>query len=154
MQGGEILEYAYLGLFQKVFEWVLSKILDPVIRFVSNLLTTVLSWLFEEVLAPILFPVLKDALQFFVDLWMLIYSRFIYLLFSGILKLIDYLEKAFDVFIGLEDVTYTVEGHEISGTLVEVCLLYTSPGFPGMSTWTGYCPGKSAFPAALSSTTI
>ena len=55
MQGGEILEYAYLGLFQKVFEWVLSKILDPVIRFVSNLLTTVLSWLFEEVLAPILF---------------------------------------------------------------------------------------------------
>lgn len=122
MQGGEILEYAYLGLFQKVFEWVLSKILDPVIRFVSNLLTTVLSWLFEEVLAPILFPVLKDALQFFVDLWMLIYSRFIYLLFSGILKLIDYLEKAFDVFIGLEDVTYTVEGHEISGTLVEVLM--------------------------------
>lgn len=116
------MEYAYLGLFQKVFEWVLSKILDPVIRFVSNLLTTVLSWLFEEVLAPILFPVLKDALQFFVDLWMLIYSRFIYLLFSGILKLIDYLEKAFDVFIGLEDVTYTVEGHEISGTLVEVLM--------------------------------
>ncbi len=101
---------------------MLSKILDPVIRFVSNLLTTVLSWLFEEVLAPILFPVLKDALQFFVDLWMLIYSRFIYLLFSGILKLIDYLEKAFDVFIGLEDVTYTVEGHEISGTLVEVLM--------------------------------
>ena len=116
------MEYAYLGLFQKVFEWVLSKILDPVIRFVSNLLTTVLSWLFEEVLAPILFPVLKDALQFFVDLWMLIYSRFIYLLFSGILKLIDYLEKAFDIFIGLEDVTYTVEGHEISGTLVEVLM--------------------------------
>lgn len=122
MQGGEILEYAYLGLFQKVFEWVLSKILDPVIRFVSNLLTTVLSWLFEEVLAPILFPVLKDALQFFVDLWMLIYSRFIYLLFSGILKLIDYLEKAFDVFIGLENVTYTVDGHKISGTLVEVLM--------------------------------
>lgn len=116
------MEYAYLGLFQKVFEWVLSKILDPVIRFVSNLLTTVLSWLFEEVLAPILFPVLKDALQFFVDLWMLIYSRFIYLLFSGILKLIDYLEKAFDVFIGLENVTYTVDGREISGTLVEVLM--------------------------------
>lgn len=92
-------------------------------RFVSNLLTTVLSWLFEEVLAPILIPILQEALKYFMELWLLIYSRFIYLLFSGILKLIDYLEMAFDVFIGLKDVTYTeANGHVITGTLVEVLM--------------------------------
>lgn len=117
------MEYAYLGLFQKVFEWVLSKIFDPVFRFVSNLLTTVLSWLFEEVLAPILLPVLQEAFEFFIELWKLMYSRQLYLLFTGVLKLIDYLEKAFDVFIGLQDVTYTeANGTVISGTLVEVLM--------------------------------
>ena len=97
------MECVYLGLFQKVFEWVLKNIFGPVFSFVSNLLTTVLTWVFEELLAPILLPILQDVLNFFIDLWKLMYSRQLYLLFSGLLKLIDYLEKAFDVFIGLTE---------------------------------------------------
>lgn len=117
------MEYAYLGLFKKVFEWVLSRIIDPVYRFVSNLLVTVFSWVFEEILAPVLLPVLEEALEFFINLWLEIYSNQLYLLFSGILKLIDYLETAFDVFIGLRDVTYTQpDGTVISGSLVEVLM--------------------------------
>ncbi len=117
------MEYAYLGLFKKVFEWVLSRIIDPVYRFVSNLLVTVFSWIFEEILAPVLLPVLEEALDFFIKLWLEIYSNHLYLLFSGILKLIDYLETAFDVFIGLRDVTYTQpDGTVISGSLVEVLM--------------------------------
>ncbi len=117
------MEYAYLGLFKKVFEWVLSRIIDPVYRFVSNLLVTVFSWIFEEILAPVLLPVLEEALDFFIKLWLEIYSNHLYLLFSGILKLIDYLETAFDVFIGLRDVTYTQpDGTVVSGSLVEVLM--------------------------------
>lgn len=117
------MEYAYLGLFKKVFEWVLSRIVDPVYRFVSNLLVTVFNWVFKEILAPVLFPVLQDALKYFIDLWLEIYSNHLYLLFSGVLKLIDYLETAFDVFIGLRDVTFTQpDGTVVSGSLVEVLI--------------------------------
>ena len=90
------MEYVYLGLFRKVFEWVLNRIIDPVYRFVSGLLVTVFSWIFNEVLAPVLMPVLKDVLNFFIHLWLEIYSNHLYLLFSGILKIIDYLEMAFE----------------------------------------------------------
>ena len=117
------MESVYLGLFEKVFNWVLSRILDPVYRFVSGLLMTIFSWLFEEILAPILMPVLEWALDFFIDLWLKIYSNHLYLLFSGLLKLIDYLETAFDVFIGLRDVTYTTaNGTVVTGTLVEILM--------------------------------
>lgn len=117
------MEYVYLGLFKKVFEWVLSRIIDPVYRFVSNLLVTVFSWVFEEILAPVLLPVLTEAMEFFINLWLEIYSTQLYLLFSGVLKLIDYLETAFDVFIGLRDVTYTqADGTVVSGSLVEVLI--------------------------------
>ena len=119
------MESVYLGLFQRIFNWVFDRILDPVYRFVSSLITTVLNWVFREILAPILLPVLEDALKFLIKLWMTIYSNHLYILFSGILKIIDYLEKAFDVFIGLEEVSYTPPqpGEKvIEGSLVEVLM--------------------------------
>ena len=113
------MEVVYLGLFQKVFNWVLSRILDPVYRFVSGLLTTVLSWIFETILAPLLVPLLQDVLEFFIDLWLTVWSGQLYMLMAGILKLVDYLETAFDIFIGLRPVTYTpAGGKEIEGTLL------------------------------------
>lgn len=117
------MEYVYLGLFQKVFDWVLKNILSPVYKFVSNLLMTVLTWVFQEILAPILLPVLETAFNTLLDLWKQLYSTQLYLLFSSLLKLIDYLEKAFNVFIGLEDVTYTeANGVKVTGSLVEVLM--------------------------------
>ena len=122
------MEYVYLGLFRKVFEWVLNRIIDPVYRFVSGLLVTVFSWIFNEVLAPVLMPVLKDVLNFFIHLWLEIYSNHLYLLFSGILKIIDYLEMAFDIFIGLKDVTFIdpVTEVKVEGTLLEVLMQQNS----------------------------
>ena len=117
------MEVVYLGLFQKVFNWVLSRILDPVYRFVSGLLTTVLSWIFETILAPLLVPLLQDVLEFFIDLWLTVWSGQLYMLMAGILKLVDYLETAFDIFIGLRPVTYTpAGGKEIEGTLLEILM--------------------------------
>ena len=100
------MELAYLGLFTKIFNWVMDKIFDPVFKFISDLLSTVFSWVFNEILAPILFPILAEVLEFAIDLYSTIYSVHLYAIFSGVLKLIDYLEIAFDVFIGRRDVTF------------------------------------------------
>ena len=116
------MKLVYLGFFSRVFEWVLNHIFEPVFRFVANLLNTVITWIFQEVLAPVLMPVLEDVLEFAIKLWVEIYSTQLYLLYSGLLKLIDYLETAFDVFIGLQNVTYKSENTEITGTLIEVLM--------------------------------
>ncbi|MCD8082311.1 MAG: hypothetical protein LUE86_01995 [Clostridiales bacterium] len=114
--------YVYLGLFQKIFNWVYNKILDPVFSFISKLLTTVLTWVFEKVLGPILIPLLQDAMNFLIELWLDLYSSLIYMLFAGILKIVDYMETAFDVFIGIRDVSYTSGGTTITGSLLDVLL--------------------------------
>ena len=116
------MELVYIGFFSRIFEWVLSSIFDPVYRFVSGLLTTVFSWLFNTILAPVLMPILKDVLQFVYELWMRIYCTEFYILLSGVLKIIDYMEKAFDVFIGLSDVTYKTGETNVTGSLVDVLL--------------------------------
>lgn len=116
------MEMAYLGLFQKILEWVLSNIFDPIFKWLTNLLSTVFSWIFNEILAPILLPVLEAALEFAFGLWKTIYSVQLYNLFSGVLKLIDYIEIAFDVFIGIRDVTYTSGKLTITGSLLEVLI--------------------------------
>ena len=114
------MELAYLGLFTKIFNWVMDKIFDPVFKFISDLLSTVLSWVFNEILAPILFPILAEVLEFAIDLYSTIYSVHLYAIFSGVLKIIDYLEIAFDVFIGRRDVTFNNGGEQITGSLLEV----------------------------------
>lgn len=116
------MEIAYLGLFEKVFNWVLSNIFDPIFKWLSNLLTTVFSWVFQELLRPILLPILEEVMRFAFDLWMDIYCTFIYTGFSGILKLIDYMETAFDIFIGLRTVKYFDGENWTDGTLLEVLL--------------------------------
>ena len=120
------MELAYLGLFSKIFNWVLDRIFDPIFKWLSGLLNTVFTWIFEEILAPILLPILEKALDYLIELYMDIYGAFIYGMFSGLLKLIDYMETAFDVFIGIRDVKYypnpSVPGNYIEGSLVEVLL--------------------------------
>ncbi len=117
------MEFVYLGLFSRVFNWVLDKIFEPVFKFISNLLSTVFNWIFNEILAPILMPILQSALEFFIELFLEIFSVFIYGIFAGFLKLIDYFQIAFDVFIGIEDVTYVQKGGvTIKGSLVDVLM--------------------------------
>ncbi len=116
------MRLVYLGFFSRVFAWVLDHIFEPVFRFVSNLLNIALTWVFQEVLAPVLMPVLEAVLEFAIKLWVEIYSTQLYLLFSGILKLIDYLETAFDVFIGLRDVRIGTGSAAVKGSLIEVLM--------------------------------
>lgn len=114
------MEIVYLGLFQKIADWVFSKILSPVFSFVSNLLSTVFSFIFENVLAPVLMPVLQTAISFLIDLWKQMVCTQYYLFLSALLKLIEYLETAFDTFIGLKDVSYVTSEGTVTGPLLEV----------------------------------
>ncbi|MBP3927174.1 MAG: hypothetical protein J6D13_08385 [Clostridium sp.] len=149
------MEMAYLGLFQKIFNWVLNHIFDPVFQWLAKLLSTALSWLFNELLADILLPVLKDSVEYFIELFMDIFCTVIYGLFSGVLKLIDYLELAFDVFIGVRDVSFGSKGNTITGSLLEVLFqqetinktfwILTSAGLAIALLLTIYMTAKSAF---------
>ncbi len=114
------MEIVYLGLFQKIADWVFSKILSPVFSFISNLLSTVFSFIFENVLAPVLMPVLETAISFLIDLWKQLVCTQYYLMLTALLKLIEYLETAFDTFIGLKDVSYVTTEGTVTGPLLEV----------------------------------
>ena len=112
------MDIAYLGLFEKIFNWVLDKIFNPIFKWLSDLLNTVFTWIFNEILSPILLPLLETVMEFTINLFMQIYGQILYSLFAGILRLIDYMEIAFDVFIGIRDVTY---GNE-QGPLIDILL--------------------------------
>jgi len=101
----------------------LDRIFDPIFKWLTNLLTTIFTWIFNEILAPVLLPILEAVLEFAIELYKDIYAVHMYTLFSTVLKLIDYLETAFDVFIGIDEVTYHGgAGNEIKGSLLEVLL--------------------------------
>lgn len=100
------MEMVYLGLFSSVFKWVYNKILSPIVNFISDLLSTVLNYLFQKVLLPVLEFVLKDVLAWLKDLIMKILGELFYRIFAYLLKLIDFISKGYDIFIGNTEVSY------------------------------------------------
>ena len=120
------MELAYLGLFEKVFNWIMDRIFEPIFQWLSGLLSTVFTWIFNNILSPILLPILETVMNFMFDLIMQIWGNILYSIFAGILKLIDYMEIALDIFIGIRDVTYypdpTNKNIYINGSLIEVLL--------------------------------
>lgn len=119
------LQIAYLGFFDALFGWIIDLILTPVFKFVAGLLNTVFSWLFENILAPILLPVLKTVITWAFDLFIEIFSSVFYMILVSLLKIIDYMQIAFDVFIGFTDVSYrTSSGSVVKGNLLEILFQY------------------------------
>lgn len=149
------MEIAYLGLFQDVCDWVLGHIMQPIYDWLSSLMTSVLTWVFEKIFEPFLAPILEKAIETFINLWLDIFSVFIYTGFSSLLKLIDYIETAFDIFIGLRDVSFTQGKDTVTGSLLEVLLqmdtintifwAFTLSGLGIAMILTIYATAKSAF---------
>ncbi len=100
------MRMVYLGLFSRIFEWIWGKILSPIVSFVANLLGSLFEWVFNNILAPILTLVLQKVLPWFLGLLMDIFSAILYGCLSWIFKIIDYLNIAFDIFIGTSEVEY------------------------------------------------
>lgn len=115
---------SYMGFFDALFGWIIDLILTPVFKFVSGLLNTVFSWIFEKILAPILVPVFKEVIKWAIDIFMEVFSSVFYTVLAGLLKIIDYMQIAFDVFIGFRDVSYRSSSGTITGNLLEVLIQY------------------------------
>lgn len=100
------MNIVYLGLFQTILNWVIEKILSPVFKFVANLLSTVFGWIFDTVLGPLLQSVLIPLAQVVINLVFEAFAEVFYRLFVAILRLVDYMQIAFDVLIGIRPVAY------------------------------------------------
>ncbi len=99
-------EVVYLGLFSTIFNWVFDKILSPVIKFLSSLLEKVLSWLFDNVLEPLLVTVLYPMFKSLLDMVVKMLGEVFYGLLADFLKIIDAMQEAFNIFAGIQEVTY------------------------------------------------
>lgn len=100
------MKMVYLGLFSKIFEWIWEKILSPIVQFIATLLGKLFEWIFNTILLPILTGVLKAVLPWFLDLLKTIFSGILYRILSWIFKMIDYMNTAFNIFIGTSNVSY------------------------------------------------
>ncbi|MDE6743837.1 MAG: hypothetical protein K2J95_08180 [Lachnospiraceae bacterium] len=96
----------YLGLFSQIFEWIWKKILAPVVNFVADLLGRLFGWIFNTILLPILTKVLETVWPWFKDSLKELFSGILYRFLSWIFKMIDYMNIAFDIFIGTSKVSY------------------------------------------------
>ncbi|MGP1433425.1 MAG: Mbov_0396 family ICE element transmembrane protein [Catonella sp.] len=111
------MEYAYLGLFSVIFNWIFDKILSPVLKFLSGLLETVLGWIFNEVLGPLLQTILWPIIKGTIDLIFEALSGIFYSVFADMMTLINSLQNAFDYFSGVKEVT-VVGGNSHKTTLL------------------------------------
>ena len=78
------MEYAYMGLFSAIFNWIFDKILSPVLNFISGLLETVLSWIFNNVLGPLLQAVLWPIIEGTIKLILEVLSGVLYSIFADL----------------------------------------------------------------------
>ncbi|MEG2427445.1 MAG: hypothetical protein RSB58_03245 [Clostridium sp.] len=110
----------YLGIFEKVFNWIMDKILMPVFNFLSSILNTVFTFIFNKILSPILLPLLEKIFRWALELVLNVLGSIFYFILQTLLKIIDYMQIAFDIFIGLRPVTLTQGGKPYSGSLLAV----------------------------------
>lgn len=113
----------YLGLFSKIFEWVWNKILNPIVQFISWLLGKLFEWIFNNLIVPILTMVLKTVLPWFLDLLKDIFSGILYRILSWIFKMIDYINIAFDIFIGTSKISYQGREQSLLNAMISVNLI-------------------------------
>ncbi len=110
-------EVVYLGLFSTIFNWVFDQILSPIVKFISSLLEKVLGWLFDNVLEPLLVSVLYPLFRSLLDLVMEILGQVFYGLLAELLKIIDAMQEAFNIFAGIQEVTYD---NRLTAPLLEI----------------------------------
>lgn len=106
------MEYVYMGIFSKIFNWVLDKIFAPVFDFLAKILSSALSWIFNKVLGPLLEHVLWPLIKATLDLILKVLAGVLFAVFAQILKILDQLNQCFDYLIGLSNVSY--KGQEMS----------------------------------------
>ncbi len=116
-----------LGIFDSVYDWVANKLINPLMTWLGNILSSIFNWIFEDILQPYVFPVIENLWNsIFVNIANVLYAD-LYSHYCGALDLLDTLTKGFDVLIGLSDITYLDEhGIQQSDTLLNYVIFHSN----------------------------
>jgi len=110
-----------LGIFDRVFDWVVNKIFNPIIEWLSKILNSIFEWILNTIVIPLLKPVFDFLWNIVIANIADLFYTFIYTGYCKMLWLLDQLQNGFDVLIGLKDVTYTSAetGEKTQSTLLQ-----------------------------------
>lgn len=116
-----------LGIFDSVYDWVVNKLINPLMTWLGNILSSIFNWIFEDILQPYVFPVIENLWNsIFVNVANVYYAS-IYSRYCSALELLDTITKGFDVLIGLSDITYLDEhGIQQSDTLLNYVIFHSN----------------------------
>ncbi len=121
------MNMVYLGFLSDPIGWMMENFLDPLFELVGNLLNTVFTWLFNTLLEPALRnAIIPLCVALGKIIWEMI-AGVVYSLMASIWKLLDSMETAYDIFIGISKVTDTTATEKEATTLLEA--LYNIPTF-------------------------
>lgn len=113
-----------LGIFESVLDWVMDKIIDPIVSWLGKILESMFSWILQEIIIPFIKPVFNLVWNILVvNIRDLFYTP-IYLAYTRFLRLLDQLQSGFDVLIGLKDISYIDASGEKQYTTLLNYLIY------------------------------
>ncbi len=104
------MNMAYLGFWSDTVGWVMEKIMDPVFSFVGGLLNSALTWLFQVILAPLLKNILIPLAIEIAKLILQALSGVFYSIMVEVWRILDSMEQAYNIFIGIDTVTIVENG--------------------------------------------
>ena len=87
------MEMSYLGIYEWVYEKVLSSIVTPVFDFVVSIINIAWGYVFQYILGPILLPVLQVVFYWVIRVVEVLGAFMNYLQFIGYLLVVDCLER-------------------------------------------------------------
>ena len=116
--------FVQLGWIQDIINWIFDKILNPIFKWVTDLLSDVFKWLFDNVLGPILEVVFTIVMETVGKLILRLLGRYLYIIEKSLLMILDMMQDMFNVLSGLKPVSDKSLGME-NVSLME--LLVRSP---------------------------
>ncbi len=107
-----------LGWIQDAINWVFDKILQPVFKWVSSLLSDVFNWVFENILGPILQKFFEIVIKLVAKLLWGVISRILFRIEVAILSIVDMMQNIYNVLAGTAPVKDVKTG--MTGSLLSI----------------------------------
>lgn len=95
-----------LSLFSDIYNAILNAIFKPIAEWLSGILSSIFKFIINEVVQPILEPVFKTVMDYVGSFILDFFYKGLYGIFQIFLYIIDVMQTAFDVLIGMQPITY------------------------------------------------
>ncbi|MGN0597378.1 MAG: Mbov_0396 family ICE element transmembrane protein [Ruminiclostridium sp.] len=113
-----------LSLFSKIYNAILNAIFKPIAEWLSGIISSIFKFIINDVIQPILEPVFKtvmDYVGYYILDW---FFQGLYAILQIFLYIIDVMQTAFDVLIGMQPITFRgADGVTRTDTLVNALIL-------------------------------